>query len=102
MDKRRQIGRYTHTFPITISVNQERTHSQPWLAVGKHLVKQCYKQRTVEERASAINPVTTENKDDSRLQTYSREGVSLFSGLDYWTDIFLVFTHSEVGFIESC
>ena len=24
------------------------------------------------------------------------------TGLDYWTDIFLVFTHSEVGFIESC
>ena len=24
------------------------------------------------------------------------------TGLDYWTDIFLVFTHPEVGFIESC
>ena len=24
------------------------------------------------------------------------------TGLDYWTDLFLVFTHSEVGFIESC
>ena len=24
------------------------------------------------------------------------------TGLGYWTDIFLVFTHSEVGFIESC
>ena len=23
-------------------------------------------------------------------------------GLDYWTDIFWVFTHSEVGFIDSC
>ena len=29
--------------------------------------------------------------------------VLLFSGLDYWTDIFLVFVHSVVGFImESC
>ena len=23
------------------------------------------------------------------------------TGLDYWTDIFLIFTHSEIGFIES-
>ena len=23
------------------------------------------------------------------------------TGLDYWTDILLVFTHSEIGFIES-
>ena len=24
------------------------------------------------------------------------------TGLDYWTDIFLVFAHSMVGFMESC
>ena len=24
------------------------------------------------------------------------------TGLDYWTDIFLVFVHSVVGFMESC
>ena len=24
------------------------------------------------------------------------------TGLDYWTDIFLVFAHSMVGFTESC
>ena len=26
----------------------------------------------------------------------------LFSGLDYWTDIFLIFAHYMVGFMESC
>ena len=24
------------------------------------------------------------------------------TGLDYWTDIFLIFAHSMVGFMESC
>ena len=45
-----------------------------------------------------------------QLKVHTMKGVTIQwtglldwnAGLDYWTDIFLVFTHSEVGFIEYC